>query len=366
MSQAAAAQSHPRVAADDTAVMARQRRRSMLRPVLMIGGVLVVAVAALVLWVQGGSVVTSDDAYVEADRLAVATDVSGIVSDVAVHEGQTVAKGQVLFRLDPRRFRIALAGAKANLANTALAIASMKQDYRRILSDVASTQAIMASDHQTVMRDSWLRERGGTPVAEYDNARFRLAADRAAVRSLQDRARVELAKLGGNLAIPIAALPQYQMAAAKVAEAERELDRSVVRAPYSGVVTEVSKLQPGMYLSAGSAAFGLVSNRHFWVTANPKETELTWVRPGDPASVTVDTYPGRVWHGVVQSISPAVGSEFSLLPAQNSSGNWVKVVQRIPLRVRLDLRPGDPPLRAGMSVEVSIVTGHHRRLSDLW
>ncbi|MDA8050238.1 MAG: HlyD family secretion protein [Rhodospirillales bacterium] len=366
MSQAAAAQQSPRVAGDAVPVMARQRRLSILRPLLMVGGVLAVAAVTLVLWVTGGGTVTSDDAYVEADHLAISTDVSGLVSDIAVREGQAVNKGQVLFRLDPRRFEIALAAAKADLNNTALTIESMKQDYRRILSNVASTEATMASDRATVVRDTWLRERGGIPVANYDDARFRLAADRAAIQSLRHSAAVELAKLGGDLSLPLTAVPQYQAAAAKVAEAERRLSHSVVRAPFSGIVTDVSKLQPGMYLKTGTAAFGLVSNRHFWVTANPKETELTWVKPGDQATVRVDTYPGRAWHGVVESISPAVGSEFSLLPAENSSGNWVKVVQRIPLRVRLDLRSGDPPLRAGMSVEVSIKTGHRRTLADLW
>ena len=370
MSQAAVAESSsaasPRVAGEVPAIIARRRRLSLLRPILMAGGVAVVAVAALLMWLEGGGTVTSDDAYVEADKLAVSTDVSGIVSEIAVHEGEQVAKGQVLFQLDPKRFEIAVEAAKADLQNTALTIASMKQDYRRLLSDVASTRAMMASAEQTVMRDKWLRQQGGVPEAQYDDARFRMTAEKAAVQSFQDQASVELAKLGGDLVLPLTALPQYQAAAAKVAEAERELNHSVVRAPFSGVVTDVSKLQPGTYLSAGTAAFGLVSDRHFWVTANPKETELTWVKVGDRASVSVDTYPGRVWQGVVESVSPAIGSAFSLLPAENSSGNWVKVVQRIPLRVRLDLEPGDPPLRAGMSVEVSIETGHRRTLADFW
>ncbi|MGH7101978.1 MAG: HlyD family secretion protein [Acetobacteraceae bacterium] len=370
MSEAAVAGSgpaaNPLVADDAAALLERRRRLSWLRPFLMVGGVVVVVVAALMFWLGAGGTVTSDDAYVGADKLAISTDVAGIVSNVAVKQGEHVTVGQVLFRLDPRRFDIALDAAKANLRNTELTVASMKEDYRRILSDAASTKAVMASDRETVTRDTWLRARGGIPEVKYDDARFRLTADQAKAQSLQQQAAAELAKLGGTLDLPMTELPQYQAAAAKVAEAERERGHSIVRAPFSGIVTDVSKLQPGQYLPAGTAAFGLVSDRHVWVTANPKETELTWVKPGDKASVGVDTYPGRVWQGVVESIDPAVGSAFSLLPAENSSGNWVKVVQRIPLRVRLDLKPGDPPLRAGMSVEVTIHTGHRRTLADLW
>ena len=121
-----------------------------------------------------------------------------------------------------------------------------------------------------------------------------------------------------------------------------------------------------MYLRAGTAAFGLVSDDHIWVTAQPKENDLTWVRDGQPVSISVDTYPGQTWHGVVESLSPASGSEFSILPAQNSSGNWVKVVQRIPVRVHIVSGPKDLPLRDGMSTEISIDTQHHRHLSDLF
>ena len=148
-------------------------------------------------------------------------------------------------------------------------------------------------------------------------------------------------------------------------EAQRQLDHTVVRAPFDAIATQVDQIQPGTYLAASAAAFGLVSTEHVWVEANPKETDLTYVKPGDPVTVTVDTYPGRVWQGTVESIAPGSGSEFSILPAQNASGNWVKVVQRIPLRVRVDRRPGDPELRAGMSVVVDIDTGHVRHLADL-
>jgi membrane fusion protein (multidrug efflux system) len=146
-------------------------------------------------------------------------------------------------------------------------------------------------------------------------------------------------------------------------EAARELDHAVVKAPFAGIVTNVPALAPGKYLQASVTAFYLVATDHVWVDANPKETELTHVRPGQPVTMSVDTYPNRTWRGTVESISPAAAQEFALLPAQNTSGNWVKVVQRIPMRVRLDTSDKDlPPLRAGMSVEVDVDTGHARGL----
>jgi membrane fusion protein (multidrug efflux system) len=140
----------------------------------------------------------------------------------------------------------------------------------------------------------------------------------------------------------------------------------VVRAAFAGVVTNVNKLQPGQFLAAGTMAFGLVDTAHMWIIAKPKETALTYVRPGEPATVTVDAYPDFVWHGDVQSVAPATDQQFSVLPAENSSGNWVKVVQRVPLRVEIQLGPNDPPLSAGMSTEVSIDTHHRRALADLF
>ncbi len=176
---------------------------------------------------------------------------------------------------------------------------------------------------------------------------------------------MQLARLDGNPNVDVTTLPSYRQAQARLDEAQRQLDDTVVRAPFDGMVTQVSGLQPGMFLPAGTSAFGLISTDHVWVDANPKETELTWVKPGDPVEVSVDSYPGRSWTGVVESIAPGSGSQFSILPAQNASGNWVKVVQRIPLRVRVDRQPGDPALRAGMSVVVDIDTGHTRSLHDL-
>jgi len=175
-----------------------------------------------------------------------------------------------------------------------------------------------------------------------------------------------LAKLNGNPNIAVEDMPSFKQAQAQVAEAEREMNHAVVRAPYDGIVTQVNKLQLGMYLGASTAAFGLVSTDHVWVEAQPKETQLTYAKNGDPVDVSFDIYPGRTWQGTVQSVAPATDQNFSLLPAENSSGNWVKVVQRIPVRVELDMKPGDPPLRAGMSADIDIDTGHVRTLSDLF
>jgi membrane fusion protein, multidrug efflux system len=242
----------------------------------------------------------------------------------------------------------------------------MKRDYARMLRDAAAKDAQVQADQANYGRYAQLVKSGGVTRADYDNARFALAADHQAAAALRVQAEVQLARLGGNAAAPVEQMPQYLAAEAKVDEARRQLDDSVIHAPFAGTVTDVDSVQRGMYLAASTAAFGLVSSEHVWVEANPKETELTWVKPGNPVEVTVDTYPDRAWHGVVESIAPNSGSEFSVLPAQNTSGNWVKVVQRIPVRIRVDRAPGDPALRSGMSVEATIDTGHTRSFADLF
>jgi membrane fusion protein, multidrug efflux system len=235
-----------------------------------------------------------------------------------------------------------------------------------MLTDIQVRQAQVQADQANFDRFATLVRSGGVTRAEYDNARFQLAADQHAAEALKQQAAVQLAKLGGSADTSVEQLPQYLAAKAKVDEAQRELDHTIIHAPFAGTVTDVDSVQPGMYLAASTAAFGLVSSERVWVEADPKETELTWVKRGDPVEITVDTYPDRTWRGVVDSIMPNSGSEFSVLPAQNTSGNWVKVVQRIPVRVHVDRQPGDPELRTGMSVEVSIDTGHTRSLADLF
>ena len=331
---------------------------ALLPVVLLIGGYW---------YVTGGRIMSTDDAYVEAQKVGVSTDVSGIVKDVDVTENERVKAGQVLYRLDPEQFQIALDNAKANLSQTALMLESMKKDYQRMLSDIAAQEATVEFDRTNFNSDTMLLRSHTISQTIFDQAKATLGNDKNKLESLRQQAQVQLAKLGGNPDLDVTQHPQYREAKAKVDEAQRQLDDTVVRAPFAGIVTNVPSIAPGKYLAASTTAFYLVDTDHVWIEAQPKETELTYVRSGQPVTVTVDAYPGREWHGTVESISPAAAQEFSLLPAQNTSGNWVKVVQRVPMRVRVDTSDKTlPPLAAGMSVELDVDTGHARGFPHFW
>jgi membrane fusion protein, multidrug efflux system len=314
-------------------------------------------------YVVGGRVMSTDDAYVNAEKVGISTDVSGMVADVNVRDNEEVAAGQVLFRLNPLQFQIALTNAQANLAQIALTLEAMKRDYQRMLTDAAAQQTQVALDRTQYERAARLLESGVESQAAYDRARYTLQTDESKLEALRQQAHVQLARLGGNPDAPTMELPQYKQALAQVVEAQRQLDHTLVKAPFAGIVTEVPAIAPGKYLAASTTAFYLVDTHHVWIEAAPKETQLTYVRAGQPATVLVDTYPGLRWHGTVESVSPAAAQEFSLLPAQNTSGNWVKVVQRINMRIRVDTSDKHmPALRAGMSVEIHVDTGHPRGL----
>ena len=318
-------------------------------------------------YVTGGKVMSTDDAYVNTEKVGISTDVAGIVQVVSVTDNERVRAGQVLYRLDPRQFQIAVDNAKANLAQTALTIDAMKQDYKRMLSDVAAQQARVVLDQTNYVRDTSLLHSGTVSQSIYDQAQSTLDTDKNKLESLRQQAQMQLAKLDGNVDNPVTQHPQYLQAQAQLEEAQRQLDHAVVVAPFAGLVTDVSAIAPGKYLAASTTAFYLVDTDHAWIEANPKETELTYVRPGQPVTVTIDAYPDVTWHGTVESISPAAAQEFSLLPAQNTSGNWVKVVQRVPMRVRVDTTENNkPPLRAGMSAVVDVETGHARGFPHFW
>ena len=346
--------------------------RSRLRLILMAGGILATLVGGGEWWLSGGRWISTDNAYVHSSKLMVSTDVSGLVSSIDVKEGQAVKAGDILFRVDPHQFQTALEAAKANLEQTRITLEASKQDYARLQSDIEGQQAQVSLAQATFDRTQSLLQTSAGTKAAYDNARFSLIVAQRQLDSLKQQAQAALTRLGGNAEVDVEQHPQFRAAQAQVDEAQRQLDHTVVRAPFAGVVTAVESLQLGTYLVSQTAALtntgavGLIGTQNFWVDANLKETDLTYARTGDPVEVTIDAYPGRVWHGHIESIAPASGAEFSVIPAQNASGNWVKVVQRVPVRIALDADQSAPLLRAGMSAVADIDTGHQRHLSDLW
>ncbi len=319
----------------------------------------------------GGRYVGTDDAYIEANKLLVSTDVSGLVLDVDVKEGQKVHRGDILFRLDPLPFRIALQQAQSHMDEVAQTVRSMEQDYARMLRDIDAQRAQVQLAQTSYDRQLALIRIGGTAQQNVDQARATLQTAQSQSASLEQQAAVQLAKLGGRTGIPVERHPEYLQARAARDEAQRQLDHTVVKAPFEGTVTQVSSLQPGAMLVSSMAAFmptsavGLVGDTGKWVEANLKETDLTYVHPGQPVNVTLDSFPDRVWHGNVVAIAPATGAQFSVLPSENSSGNWVKVVQRLAVRIAFDPDQDVSAIRAGMSVDAEIDTGHKRKLSDL-
>ena len=336
-------------------------RKSRLRQV-MFALLPLALIAGGYFYVSGGAVMSTDNAYVQADMVGVSTDVSGIVKQVLVHDNQNVAKGEVLFKLDPEPFQLALDRANAQVGNTRNDLVAMQTSYRNMEAQVEQAQKDLDFNTVNFQRQEQLIANNFTPKATYDAARNTLQNSQQKLASLKAQLAGIAANLNGNPDAPIEDHPKYKDAVAARDEAARQLAHTVVHAPFAGIVTNVPSLQPGQYLTAATTGFNIVSTDHVWVEASPKETELTYVRPGQKVTIEVDTYPGQRWVGTVDSISPASASSFSLLPAENTSGNWVKVVQRIPMRISVDNVPGKPPLRVGMSVEVDVDTGHARGL----
>jgi len=336
-------------------------KKSLRRP-LMFALLPLVLIVGGYFYVRGGAVMSTDNAYVQADMVGLSTDVSGIVTEVLVHDNQNVAKGDVLFKLDDLQFRLALNRAEAQIGNTRNDLVALQASYRNMQTQVEQAKTDVDFNNVNFKRQQQLVANNFTPQATFDTSRNTLQGSQQKHASLEQQLVGIAASLNGNPDAPIEDHPRYKDALAARNEAARQLAHTIVRAPFAGVVTNVPSLQPGQYLAAAATAFNIVSTDHVWVQASPKETELAYVKPGQKVTVEVDTFPGQRWAGTVESISPASASSFSLLPAENTSGNWVKVVQRIPMRVSVSNAPGKPPLRVGMSVEVNVDTGHERGL----
>jgi membrane fusion protein, multidrug efflux system len=356
----------PRIETPIITPIMNKPNNNFLRRFLMLGGVAVVLGASSAMYLTGGRYVGTDDAYVKAAQLTVTTDVSGIVASVNVHEGQRVKKGEALFKIDAEPFQIALANAEAAALQAQMTVSTLKADYQNSLQRVRAQEAQVNVAKTTLDRYTALADRGAIASTLIDEQRATYLSALATLDSLRQSVAADLARLGGDPDLPIEQFPDHMKARAAVHEAKRQIEHTVVRAPFDGIVAAVSSLQPGALIISAMSGFsttsavGLVSEKNMWIEANMKETDLTRMVEGQGVDITIDSYPDCQWTGTVEAIAAASGSAFSPLPAQNTSGNWVKVVQRIPVHVKLEKNSCATRLSAGMSASVSIDTGQTR------
>ena len=334
-------------------------RRRGPRRLLMWGVPLLIVLAGGYMYLTGGRYVSTDDAYVKSGMVTISADVAGRVTDIAVKDSQRVRKGDVLFRLDDRSYRFALDRAEANLAQVRLQIEQLRASYRQKRSELQAAKDTLDFQGRQFERSRALVGNKTVSEAQFDQARQAVQAAWQAVAAIEQQIAGILASLGGNAEIATDKHPLVLQAQAQLDQARLDFDRATVRAPIDGIVSRVESLQVGQYLNVGTAAFALVTAR-VWIEANFKETELTHMAVGNAATVTIDSYPGMTLTAHIESIGAATGSEFSILPPQNATGNWVKVTQRLPVRIAIDADDPARPLRAGMSATVEVDTRHRR------
>lgn len=344
----------------------KRRLRTLAQRIFLLGVVPLLAIAVAVgFWLHGARYVSTENAYVKTDIAKLAAEVSGRVIEVRAHAHMKVSKDDVLVLIDPRPFEIAVARAEAELDAARQEINILAVTLKEARSELTEAQDRAAYFRKRFERQSDLAKRGITPYTRYDELENDAnAADDRVISARQKIQRV-MTSLGGDPDRPLDDHPQVRTKTAALEQAKLDLERTAVRAPASGTVVSVP-LVAGEQITASEPLLAIVTDTAPWIDANFKETELTHVRVGQKAKVILDIYPDVTWEAEVQSISPATGAEFAILPPQNASGNWVKVVQRLPVRLRLIPPPDAPPLRAGMTTTATIDTGQQRSLADLF
>lgn len=346
-------------AATATAPSHRAAPPRLRRILLLIVIPLLAALVGLAFYLHGGRFMTTDNAYIKADKIPVSAEIAGTVKEVLVRENQAVAAGDPLFRLDAAPFAIALAKAEARLRQVRADLLALQASYREKEAEIALANTRRRFARKDQARAVELTAKRFISALNMDKADQAAAvADQETTALAQDLQRIA-ATLGGGIDTPVEQHPSYLAALADLEQARLDLAHVEVRAVKAGTVTKTPKM--GQFLAAGATAAVLVVDGELWIEANFTETDLTHVRPGQAVSIRVDTFPDAEWQGRVDSLSPATGAEFSVIPAQNATGNWVKITQRVPVRIHfLERSANGPPLRAGLSAEVEIDTGHRR------
>jgi membrane fusion protein (multidrug efflux system) len=340
----------------------RRYRRTLLLVVLPI----VALVGGVAFYRSGGRYVTTDDAYVGAQKVLITPEISGKVATIVVREGQHVKAGDVLFNIDPVPFRLALQQAKANL-DTA------KTNYDNLVSNIRiygqmvdlAQQGVDLKQKDVERKSSLVKSNAGSQL-DLDNSATSMVTARAQLELIKQQISTARNQLLGNPDLPLEEFPPYALAKAALDQAQRNLDNTVLRAPIDGTAAQVDNIQLGRFVAAGTPILSVMDDAKPWVDANPKESDFTYVTVGEPVTVEIDAFPDHVFKGTVGSLSPGTGAQFAILPPQNATGNFVKVVQRVPVRITLD--PDDKmvrKLKAGMSSYVSIDTGHRRSLGAM-
>jgi membrane fusion protein (multidrug efflux system) len=336
-----------------------------LRLTLLVLIPVIVAALALGYYLLSGRYVTTDNAYIGAEKVLITPEVSGKVVRIAVREGQLLKPGDELLTIDPVPYRLVAEEAKAKLQRVRSDFATLKANLGSVATQVnLSRQSLAAAQADFDRKTQLLNSRISTP-SDVDKSRMALLAVKTQLELLEQQERTLRIQLLNDPDLAIERYPQFIEAAVALERAERDLENTVLRAPIAGVATQVASIQMGRFLAAGTAVFSVISSENLWIDANPKETDLTYVRRGQPVSISVDAFPDKEWSGTVGAISPGTGAQFAILPPQNAAGNWIKIVQRVPMRI--EFAPGQDlrRLRAGMSAIVEIDTGRRARFARL-
>ena len=347
-------------------VFARQLRtivthRIVVRLVFLLVLPLLAVCYGLQWYAQSGREQETENAYVKADIVAISAEISGRAVEVLTHDNQAVEAGALLFRIDPLPFQNAVGKAQAQMDAVRSDVQSLRAEYRATLLETDEVRMRIAFLARQLERQEQLKERGMSRADVYDEAKHNLEMARRRLDGARERTNRVIAALSGDPALPVERFPRYLEAQATHTAAMTELGRSMIRAPIAGVVSNM-RLQAGEHVEKGVPIFSLIGGTPVWIEANYKETQLTHMRVGQRARVVADAFPEIVWPATVVAIAPATGAEFAVLPPQNATGNWVKVVQRVPVRIEVAQAPAHPHLRAGMTVTVGVDTGHSNGL----